>query len=162
MRTWQPSGRKASCVPASSANRRCSSTATFGLLPQTLAGPAGYAHKAASDSVTVYRQSGSIAACFYVASFCSHKPHPTRTSGAACPGSRCSSGNRDRRRQLCTFPPEMAIKRLKSLLNAPCPGLRHGGWRKHDPMELKMPVGDKNQMVVRVEGGYKQITIENA
>ena len=31
---------------------------------------------------------------------------------------------------------------------------------KHDPMELKMPVGDKNQMVVRVEGGYKQITIE--
>jgi hypothetical protein len=31
---------------------------------------------------------------------------------------------------------------------------------KHDPMELKMPVGNKNQMVVRVEGGYKQITIE--
>ena len=31
---------------------------------------------------------------------------------------------------------------------------------KHDPMELKMPVGDKNQMVVRVEGGYKQITIQ--
>jgi hypothetical protein len=29
---------------------------------------------------------------------------------------------------------------------------------KHDPMELKMPVGDKNQMVVRLEGGYKQIT----
>ncbi len=23
-----------------------------------------------------------------------------------------------------------------------------------------MPVGDKNQMVVRMEGGYKQITIE--
>jgi hypothetical protein len=23
-----------------------------------------------------------------------------------------------------------------------------------------MPVGDKNQMVLRVEGGYKQITIE--
>jgi hypothetical protein len=31
---------------------------------------------------------------------------------------------------------------------------------KHDPMELKMPVGDKNLMVVRLEGGYKQITIE--
>jgi len=28
-------------------------------------------------------------------------------------------------------------------------------------MELKMPVGDKNQMVVRLEGGYKQITIES-
>jgi hypothetical protein len=23
-----------------------------------------------------------------------------------------------------------------------------------------MPVGDKNQMVVRVEGGYKQITLQ--
>ena len=23
-----------------------------------------------------------------------------------------------------------------------------------------MPVGDKNQMVVRVEGGYKQITVQ--
>jgi hypothetical protein len=28
-------------------------------------------------------------------------------------------------------------------------------------MELKMPVGDKNQMVVRVDGGYKQITLES-
>jgi hypothetical protein len=27
-------------------------------------------------------------------------------------------------------------------------------------MELKMPVGDKNQMVVRLAGGYKQITIK--
>jgi len=27
-------------------------------------------------------------------------------------------------------------------------------------MELKMPVGDKNQMVVRIEGGYKQISIQ--
>jgi hypothetical protein len=26
-------------------------------------------------------------------------------------------------------------------------------------MELKMPVGEKNQMVVRLEGGYKQITL---
>jgi hypothetical protein len=29
---------------------------------------------------------------------------------------------------------------------------------KQDPMELKMPVRTKNQMVVRLEGGYKQIT----
>ena len=50
-------------------------------------------------------------------------------------------------------------QRLKSLLHA---RVRASGTvvEKHDPMELKMPVGDKNQMVVRVEGGYKQITIE--
>jgi hypothetical protein len=49
-------------------------------------------------------------------------------------------------------------QRLTSLLNA---RVRASGTvvEKHDPMELKMPVGDKNQMVVRVEGGYKQITI---
>jgi hypothetical protein len=50
--------------------------------------------------------------------------------------------------------------RLKSLLNA---RVRASGTlvEKHDPMELKMPVGDKNQMVVRLEGGYKQITIQS-
>ncbi|HYL83784.1 MAG TPA: hypothetical protein VE263_06095 [Candidatus Angelobacter sp.] len=50
-------------------------------------------------------------------------------------------------------------QRLKSLLNA---RVRASGTvvEKHEPMELKMPVGDKNQMVVRMEGGYKQITIE--
>jgi len=50
-------------------------------------------------------------------------------------------------------------QRLKSLLNA---RVRASGSvvEKHDPMELKMPVGDKNQMVVRIEGGYKQITIQ--
>jgi parallel beta-helix repeat protein len=50
-------------------------------------------------------------------------------------------------------------QRLKGLLNA---RVRASGTvvEKHDPMELKMPVGDKNQMVVRVEGGYKQITIQ--
>jgi hypothetical protein len=50
-------------------------------------------------------------------------------------------------------------QRLKSLLRA---RVRASGTvvEKHDPMELKMPVGDKNQMVVRLEGGYKQITIE--
>ncbi|PYT74711.1 MAG: hypothetical protein DMG39_02085 [Acidobacteria bacterium] len=50
-------------------------------------------------------------------------------------------------------------QRLKTLLNA---RVRASGTvvEKQDPMELKMPVGEKNQMVVRVEGGYKQITIE--
>jgi len=50
-------------------------------------------------------------------------------------------------------------QRLKTLLNA---RVRAYGTvvEKHEPMELKMPVGDKNQMVVRMEGGYKQITIE--
>ena len=50
-------------------------------------------------------------------------------------------------------------QRLKSLLNA---RVHASGTvvEKHDPMELKMPVGEKNQMVVRVEGGYKQITIQ--
>lgn len=51
-------------------------------------------------------------------------------------------------------------QRLKSLLNA---RVRASGTvvEKHDPMELKMPVGDKNQMVVRIEGGYKQIAIQS-
>lgn len=50
-------------------------------------------------------------------------------------------------------------QRLKSLLNA---RVRASGnvVEKHDPMEMKMPVGDKNQMVIRIDGGYKQITIE--
>ena len=50
--------------------------------------------------------------------------------------------------------------RLKSLLNA---RVRVSGTfvEKPDPMELKMPVAEKNQMVVRVEGGYKQITIQS-
>lgn len=30
---------------------------------------------------------------------------------------------------------------------------------KSDPMELKMPAGDKNQMTVRIDGGYKMVTI---
>ncbi|HKW33137.1 MAG TPA: hypothetical protein VJN92_09040 [Candidatus Acidoferrum sp.] len=51
-------------------------------------------------------------------------------------------------------------QRLKSLLHA---RVRASGTvvEKHDTMELKMPVGDKNQMVVRIEGGYKQITIQS-
>lgn len=51
-------------------------------------------------------------------------------------------------------------QRLKTLLNA---RVRASGSvvEKHDPMELKMPVGEKNQMVVRIEGGYKQIAIQS-
>jgi hypothetical protein len=50
-------------------------------------------------------------------------------------------------------------ERLKSLLNAT---VRATGTvvQKNEPMELKMPVGSSNQMVVRVEGGYRQITIQ--
>jgi len=50
-------------------------------------------------------------------------------------------------------------QQLKALLNA---RVRASGTivEKPEPMELKMPVGDKNQMVVRVEGGYKQITLQ--
>jgi hypothetical protein len=53
----------------------------------------------------------------------------------------------------------MAISGSKTLLNA---RVRVSGVvaEKHDPMELKMPVGEKNQMVVRVEGDYRQITIQ--
>jgi hypothetical protein len=49
-------------------------------------------------------------------------------------------------------------QRIKSLLNR---RVRVSGTviEKHDPIELKIPVGDKNQMVVRLEGGCKQITI---
>jgi hypothetical protein len=48
---------------------------------------------------------------------------------------------------------------LKVLLNA---HVRATGTvvEKSEPMELKMPVGEKNQMVVRIEGGYRQITIQ--
>jgi len=32
---------------------------------------------------------------------------------------------------------------------------------KKEPMELKMPVGDKNTMTVKVEGGYKVIAMDS-
>ena len=50
-------------------------------------------------------------------------------------------------------------KQLKVLLNA---RIRATGTvvEKSEPMELKMSVGTKNQMVVRIEGGYKQITLQ--
>jgi parallel beta-helix repeat protein len=49
-------------------------------------------------------------------------------------------------------------QQLKALLNA---HVRASGTvvEKHEPMELKMPVGEKNQMVVRIDGGYNQITL---
>jgi|SRR6478736_8383466 hypothetical protein len=50
-------------------------------------------------------------------------------------------------------------KQLRSRLNA---RVRATGTvvQKNEPMELKMPVGDKNEMIVRIEGGYRQMTIQ--
>ena len=108
-----------------------------------------------SDSVTV---TGKVvdAACFMM-----HALAATRAShidcGAAClaRGVPLAIATDD---GVLYFPAD-GNQRLKSLLNA---RVRASGTvlEKHDPMELKMPVGDKNQMVVRVEGGYKQITIQ--
>ena len=55
--------------------------------------------------------------------------------------------------------PSDGNQRLKALLNE---RVRVTGMvvQKKEPMELKMPVGDTNQMVVRVEGGYRQISIQ--
>jgi len=110
---------------------------------------------ASSDSLTV---TGKVvdAACFMLhasaATAASHKD-----CGAAClvrgvPLAIATDNG------ILYFPAD-GNQRLKSLLNA---RVRASGtvMEKHDPMELKMPVGDKNQMVVRVEGGYKQITIQ--
>jgi hypothetical protein len=113
-------------------------------------GPAG-----ASDSVTV---TGKVvdAACFML-----HPPAATAASHKDC-GAACLA--RGVPLAIATdegtlYFPADGNARLKSLLNA---RVRATGTvvDKHDPLELKMPVGDKNQMVVRVEGGYKQITIQ--
>jgi len=111
---------------------------------------------AASDSVTV---TGKVvdAACFMLhvaaATAASHKD-----CGAAClaRGVPLAIATDD---GVLYFPSD-GNQRLKRVLNA---RVRASGTvvEKHDPMELKMPVGDKNQMVVRLEGGYKQITIES-
>ncbi len=119
------------------------------------AGPARPAHTAASDSVTVI---GKVvdAACFMLhasaATAASHKD-----CGAACLARGAPLAIATDNGAL--YFPADGNQRLKSLLNA---RVRASGTvvEKHEPMELKMPVGDKNQMVVRVEGGYKQITIE--
>lgn len=108
-----------------------------------------------SNSVTV---TGKVvdAACFML-----HPPAATSGShkdcGAAClaRGVPLAIAADD---SVLYFPAD-GNQRLKTLLNA---RVRASGRvvEKHDPMELKMPVGEKNQMVVRVEGGYKQITIQ--
>ena len=110
---------------------------------------------AASDSATI---TGKVvdAACFML-----HAPAATSASHKEC-GAACLA--RGVPLAIATdegvlYFPADGNQRLKSLLNA---RVRASGnvVEKHDPMELKMPVGDKNQMVVRMEGGYKQITIE--
>jgi hypothetical protein len=123
-------------------------------LPKT-AGFAAPGRTPESDSVTV---TGKVvdAACFML-----HAPAATRAShrdcGAAClaRGVPLAIATDD---GVLYFPAD-GNQRLRSLLNA---RVRASGTvvEKHDPMELKMPVGEKNQMVVRVEGGYKQITIQ--
>jgi hypothetical protein len=127
-----------------------------GLRPlPSAAGRARPAHAAGSDSVTV---TGKVvdAACFMlhasVATAASHKD-----CGAAClaRGTPLAIATDDG----ALYFPSDGNQRLKSLLNA---RVRASGTvvEKDEPMELKMPVGDKHQMVVRVEGGYKQISIQ--
>jgi hypothetical protein len=123
-------------------------------LPKT-AGSASPGQTADSQSVTV---TGKVvdAACYMLhaqaAGAASHKD-----CGAAClaRGVPLAIAADD---GTLYFPAD-GNQRLKALLNA---RVRASGpiLEKHEPMELKMPVGDKNQMVVRVEGGYKQITIQ--
>jgi len=124
------------------------------LLPRAV-GSANPRQTAASDSVTV---TGKVvdAACYML-----HAPAATAASHRDC-GAACLA----RGVPLAIAADDGALyfpadgnQRLKSLLHA---RVRASGAvvEKHDPMELKMPVGDKNQMVVRLEGGYKQITIE--
>ncbi|PYU02109.1 MAG: hypothetical protein DMG38_01325 [Acidobacteria bacterium] len=132
--------------------------AVFHAGPRALSGAtaaARPARTAVADSVTI---TGKVvdAACFML-----HPPAATAAShkdcGAAClaRGVPLAIATDD---GMLYFPAD-GNQRLKSLLNA---RVRASGTvvEKHDPMELKMPVGDKNQMVVRVEGGYKQITIQ--
>jgi hypothetical protein len=100
----------------------------------------------ASDSVTV---TGRVvdAACYML-----HAPAATAASHRDC-GAACLA----RGVPLAIAADDGALyfpadgnQRLKSLLHA---RVRASGSvvEKHEPMELKMPVGDKNQMVVRVE-----------
>jgi len=124
------------------------------LLPNT-AGTARPARTAASDSVTV---TGRVvdAACYML-----HAPAATKASHKDCAEACVARGvplaiAAD---DGSLYFPVDGNQQLKGLLHA---RVRASGTvvEKHDPMELKMPVGDKNQMVVRMEGGYKQITIE--
>jgi hypothetical protein len=116
------------------------------------AGSARPARTTASDSVTV---TGKVvdAACFML-----HIAAATAASHKDC-GAACLARGVPLAIDGTLYFPADGNQRLKSLLNA---RVRASGTivEKHDPMELKMPVGDKNQMVVRIEGGYKQITIQ--
>jgi hypothetical protein len=123
-------------------------------LPQ-VAGSAQSGQTGDSSSVTV---TGKVvdAACYML-----HAPAATNASHKDC-GAACLA----RGVPLAIAADDGALyfpadgnQQLKSLLNA---RVRASGTvvEKHEPMELKMPVGDKNQMVVRVEGGYRQITID--
>jgi hypothetical protein len=123
-------------------------------LPKAV-GSANPSQATASDSVTV---TGKVvdAACYML-----HAPAATASSHQDC-GAACLA--RGVPLAIATddgalYFPADGNPRLKSLLHA---RVRASGTvvEKHDPMELKMPVGDKNQMIVRVEGGYKQITIQ--
>ena len=97
---------------------------------------------------------------FHVACFRGHSRISQRLWSGML-GARCASRNRHGQWHsvLSGGSRESPDRQIKSLLNA---RVRASGtvMEKHDPMELKMPVGDKNQMVVRVEGGYKQVTIQ--
>jgi hypothetical protein len=119
------------------------------------AGSAKPGQTVASDTVSV---TGKVvdAACFMMhaaaATAASHKDCSTACLARGVPLAIATDNG------VLYFPAD-GNQRLKSLLNA---RVRASGTvvEKHDPMELKMPVGDKNQMVVRVEGGYKQIAIQ--
>ena len=118
-------------------------------------GSANPGQTAASNSVTV---TGKVvdAACYMLhppaAKAASHKDYGAVCLARGVPLAIAADDG-------SLYFPADGNQRLKSLLNA---RVRASGTvvEKHEPMELKMPVGDKNEMVVRVEGGYKQITIQ--
>jgi hypothetical protein len=122
-------------------------------LPQAAAS-SGVSQIPESNSFTV---TGKVvdAACYML-----HAAAATRDShmdcGAAClaRGAPLAIATED---GTLYFPADGNLQ-LKPLFNA---RVRASGTvvEKHEPMELKMPVGEKNQMVVRLEGGYKQITL---
>jgi hypothetical protein len=132
--------------------------AAFHLSGRPLPQAAGSAHSGQTDDSSSVTVTGKVvdAACYML-----HAPAATAASHKDCAAACLARGV-----PLAIATDDGALyfpadgnQRLKSLLNA---RVRASGTvvEKRDPMELKMPVGDKNQMVVRLEGGYKQITIE--
>lgn len=134
--------------------RRCMSVVV--LVAATCVGTTAQSKQpAGSETATV---TGRVvdAACYML-----HPPAATSTSHKEC-GAACLA----RGVPLAIATDEGALyfpadgnQRLKTLLNA---RVRVTGTvvQKNEPMELKMPVGDANNMVVRLEGGYRQITIQ--